>query len=94
MEALNRRDFHQHLAMQEFCPPNEILTNGCYPDVSGSVRVLGDQGGKGSGAPKEEVFLNLVSMFEVCLIFVSHPRKQSSNTFLKEQGMALVWAAV
>jgi hypothetical protein len=43
MEFLNRRDFNGHLPVQEICPPDPVLTNGCNSDVERAKTAFRDQ---------------------------------------------------
>ena len=60
MELLNRCDFNGHLPVQEFCPPDQVLTDGRHPDVEGAETALRDRLDEGSCSVEGEVFLNPV----------------------------------
>jgi hypothetical protein len=43
VQVLNGRYFHRHLPVQKFCPPDQVLADGCYPDVDRGEAILGHQ---------------------------------------------------
>ena len=83
VQVLNGRYLHQHLPVQKFCPPDEVLADGCYPDISQGETILGYQCSERSCPPEQEIFLDPERKFWVRSIILTHPLTEFLHAFLE-----------